>query len=90
MTKRHESPGKHEYNVMAGKLVDDAMREQGITQTAMAEMIGLSQSALSRKMSGVRGWDIGELIEVAGILGVPITDLIPARLPGAMVGSLTQ
>lgn len=75
---------------MAGKLVDDVMREKGITQTALAQMIGLSQSALSRKLSGVRGWDIGELIEVAGILNVPITDLIPARRSGAMAQSLTQ
>lgn len=90
MTKRHESLGKHEYNVMAGKLVDDVMREKGITQTALAQMIGLSQSALSRKLSGVRGWDIGELIEVAGILNVPITDLIPARRSGSMAQSLTQ
>lgn len=90
MTKRHETSGKHEYNVAAGKLVEDAMREKGVTQTALAEMVGLSQSALSRKMSGVRGWDIGELIEVAAILDVPITDLIPSRLSGARGQSLTQ
>ena len=90
MTNRHGIAARDMYNAMAGELVESARENAKLTQTELARRLGMTQPALSRKLSGARGWDIGELIEVASVLDVPITDLIPERRVGTSVRSLTQ
>lgn len=51
--------------------------------TELARVLGLSQTAASRRMSGLTPFDVNELCETAAWLGVPITDLLPEPREGA-------
>lgn len=71
-----------------GRRVGTLMDARGITQTSMAARMGITQAAISRKLSGERPWFADELATVAGILGVGVGELFgehhkPRRLGGA-------
>lgn len=71
-----------------GRRVGTLMDARGITQTSMAARMGITQAAISRKLSGERPWFADELATVAGILGVQVGELFgehrkPRRLGGA-------
>lgn len=61
-----------------GRNVRAEMARADVTQTALASAIGLSQSALSKRLRGVIPFDINELTAVADHLGVEVTTLLPA------------
>jgi len=42
-----------------------------VTQTRLAEVLGLDQSTLSKKLRGKRPWSVDELVRVAHVLGRP-------------------
>lgn len=44
----------------------------------LAAKVGLSQSAMSRRMVGDQPFDLDELAKIADVLGVTIADLLPA------------
>lgn len=48
-------------------------------QRELAEAIGLSQQAASRRLCGEVPFDIAELAKVAELLGVPIEHFLAAR-----------
>ena len=48
-----------------------------VTQGALAEVLGMSQAAVSRRLSGAVAFDVEELSVVAAHLGGPVERLIP-------------
>lgn len=52
------------------------MARLGLSQAAVAPNVGMTQQALSRRISGRTGFKIDELARVAAFLNVSITDLI--------------
>lgn len=54
------------------------LARHGRTQADLADHLGLSAFAVSRRMTGAITWDIGELQQVAVWFGVTVHDLIPA------------
>lgn len=51
------------------------MSRAGINQTAVAAHLGLSQQAISRRMSGRTSFTVDELAHVAELLGVSVSVL---------------
>lgn len=55
------------------------MADRGMTQGAMAARVGITQAAISRKLSGERPWFADELAVAADILGVSVGELFGER-----------
>jgi predicted XRE-type DNA-binding protein len=47
-------------------------------QRELMDLLGLSQAQISERVRGEVEWRISELVQVAQLLGVPITDFVPA------------
>lgn len=62
------------YNELRGKIV-----EAGLTQKSVAEKIGISEHALSRKLTGKREFKLNEILALAKVLGIehPIAEEFP-------------
>ena len=52
------------------------MARAGLTQMQLSQKLGMSQSALSRRLSSDAEWSVGELVALADILGVPAARLL--------------
>jgi hypothetical protein len=52
------------------------MARRNISQGKLAEMLGWKQQGVSRRMTGKTAWKVSELIDVATVLNVPLSDLI--------------
>lgn len=55
-----------------------------MTQGRLALALGLTQAAVSRKLSGERPWFAAELVDVAAVLNVSVGELfgeLPAPVP---------
>jgi len=52
-----------------------AMRDRGLTQADVAAALGMSQAAISRKLSGQSGWRHPEIVKVAVLLAVDVGSL---------------
>ena len=76
------------------RLVEERMREEGLSLRAVAERAGLSPSFLSRILSGERGLPPNEiLLDLARALGVdpPALLLVQAeRIPTRSLGELSD
>lgn len=59
-----------------GANVRAEMARKGLSQTALAELLGISQTAVSKRLRGDTPWDINELIRAADTLGVPLETLL--------------
>lgn len=55
------------------------MSRSSHTQTSLADLIPLSQTALSRRLTGAIPFDVAELGEIANALGVPLSVLTDVR-----------
>lgn len=53
-----------------------AMARADVTQADLARELHISQAAVSRRLSGRVDFTIGELLTVACVVAVPLTDLI--------------
>jgi transcriptional regulator with XRE-family HTH domain len=53
------------------------MARSGITQGVLASRLDMSQSALSRRLTGDADWTVEELLRTAEVLGCPIRTLLP-------------
>lgn len=62
---------------IAGEKIHLLMRRRGIAQAELAPHLGIDQSSMSKKLYGKRTWTLDELLTVARVLDVPITDLLP-------------
>ncbi len=56
------------------------MARRGRTQSDIATALGISQTAISRRLSGSVPWDVNELELVATALDVPLADLLPSEV----------
>lgn len=65
-----------------GANVKAEMARRDLTQVALAEKLGMSQSMLSYRLRGQVPFDVDELELVAGVLGVPLAVLL-AEQPAA-------
>lgn len=52
------------------------MAKKHITQTQLADKIGVTQSAIARRLSGRVAFDVNELAAIAAALGVPVSRLL--------------
>ena len=59
------------------------MARRSINQVALAEAIGLTQPAVSRRLSGVVQWSASELLAVARTLGVDVAELYAGVEPAS-------
>lgn len=57
--------------------VRGVMAEKGVTQETLASLLGVTQSYISRRLSGAVDLRVAELQQVAEVLGVPVTRLLP-------------
>lgn len=60
------------------------MARRKVTQAQLAEQLGCTQPAISRRLSGVISWDVDELTRVAEFLGVPLSSLLAEPAPAAV------
>lgn len=74
MTTAHESvPTADE---AFGLVVHEAMFRQRISQTKLAAALGITQSALSKKLHGSRPWTLADMIDIADALRLDLRDLL--------------
>jgi transcriptional regulator with XRE-family HTH domain len=62
-----------------GQRIRASREARGWTQGDLAARLGRTQTAVSYWESGRRGLSLDDLVEVAGVLQVPITELLPDR-----------
>lgn len=55
------------------------MARRGETQITLAPKLGMSQSALSRRLTDDSVWTVAELVQVCGVLDVPLSALLVMR-----------
>jgi transcriptional regulator with XRE-family HTH domain len=54
------------------------MAREGLTQEALADRAGMSQSTLSRRLTGELPFDTDELARVAPVLDTAVTQIVMA------------
>jgi transcriptional regulator with XRE-family HTH domain len=64
------------------------MARQRVTQRQLASVVGVSQVQISKRLSGRIQFDVAELEKVASVLGVPVTNFLPA--PGHLPRQRTR
>lgn len=75
-------------NAQVGRRIHARMEAAGMTQGRLAAALGLTQAAVSRKLSGERPWFAAELVDVAAALKVSVGELfgeLPAPAPLSVV-----
>ena len=55
------------------------LARQRVSQFVVADRLGLSQAAVSRRLSGGTPFELDEVEAIASLLGVPLVDLIAER-----------
>lgn len=65
-------------NEAVAAIVRAEMARRKITQLVIADALGVSNAAVSRRLSGHVPWDVNELVVVADVLGMDPRDLLPA------------
>lgn len=69
---------RHELDEAIGERVHQLMWRKRVSQESLGEMLGCTQSAVSKKLRGKRGFLISELVTVADYFDVPIPTLLPS------------
>lgn len=59
----------------AGANVRAEMGRKGISQAVLASGLGMSQTAISKRLRGETPFDINELVRIAAVLDVPLDRL---------------
>lgn len=62
-----------------GRLVSDAIKRGNTTNKAVAEKVGMSLGAFSRKINGHGSFTFPEVLSVSRILGVPVDEFTPGH-----------
>jgi transcriptional regulator with XRE-family HTH domain len=68
---------RHDLNEYIGRAVRHELWERRITQRALADALGVNESAVSRLLRGGRKWEVSEVLIAAEVLGVAVSDLLP-------------
>lgn len=63
---------------ITGANVRAEMARKKISQTRLAEHLGISQTSVAARLNGRIAFDINELHTIAAYLDVPLTALLPA------------
>lgn len=63
-----------------GDRVHHEMWRLRITQKQVSDALGVDQAAVSRRLRGRTAWKVSEVFQVARLLGISPTDLLPAEL----------
>lgn len=58
------------------------MARRNVRQIALAKHLGLSQTAISRRLNGEVEFSVAELVSVASLLGVPAAVLLDGLAAG--------
>jgi len=66
--------------VLTGANIRAEMARRKVSQTTIANHLGLSQTSVSARLAGRVTFDINEIHAIAALLGVPITALIPSEV----------
>jgi len=66
----------HDADSLCGERVTMVMFRRRLRQSDLAGVLGITQSALSRKLRGDRAWSLQELKVTAGALSVPTAFLL--------------
>jgi len=53
------------------------MARRRVSQSALAKHLGMAQTAVSRRLTGVVSFDVNEVAAVAAFLDVPLASLMP-------------
>lgn len=53
------------------------MRRARISQEQLGHELGIAQASAGKKLLGLRGWTVDELIATARFLGVPVEQIMP-------------
>jgi len=64
-------------NEYVGQAIHMRLWRQGIPQRELAEVLGIGQSTMSKKLRGSVSWTVQELVSSAVFLDVPPVDLLP-------------
>lgn len=68
-------------NLPAIRVADEvraAMARKRVSQTKLADILGISQAAVSRRLTGEVAFDVNELSVLAGALDVSLATLLVA------------
>lgn len=85
MTHAHGKPvGKAEAtlaqressNAELGARVREALRTSGRTQTELAAALGITQAAVTRRLTGEIAWKVTDLPPTAELLGLTVPELL--------------
>ena len=66
------------------------MGRRRITQKRLAQLLGMSQAAISDRQRGHTPWSLAELDRVAGLFGLPASDLVASNVrpfPSGLAGN---
>ncbi|MDC9606458.1 helix-turn-helix transcriptional regulator [Xenorhabdus griffiniae] len=81
-------------NLLVGKRIQIKRKELGITATALANRLGLSQQQLSRYETGVNRINLSHLVVIACIFNTPIQwffeDCKPVKKEDNVVNKITD
>ncbi len=66
--------------VKIGGFISRKRKEKNITQSALAEMLGITDRAVSKWENGICMPDVGKIPELCGILGITVNDLFSGEV----------
>lgn len=69
--------GRMELDEKIGRRVHMMLWDRGLTNAALADVLGLARPTVSQRLRGQRPWTIAELYAVADYFDVPVVDLLP-------------
>ena len=67
----------HSLNEKIVREIKAEMARQGINQSELGELVGRTQNAISRRLTGKVQFSMGEIEEIAQALDVTVDQLIP-------------
>jgi transcriptional regulator with XRE-family HTH domain len=60
----------------AATAIRAAMAQRGVSQDALAEKLGRSQTYVWRRLTGEVNFDLAEVEQIAGLLDVPVAQFV--------------
>jgi transcriptional regulator with XRE-family HTH domain len=79
VSSEDESGAQSAGNADVGSAVRQARERAGLTQTALAERLGTTQTCISYWETGKRDMGAADLVKAAAALGVPAASLLPGQ-----------
>lgn len=76
------SPALTPLDQQIGAALREARLTQGFTQDELAQALGINRTTIARYESGIRGLSIGALLQIAQVLDVALTTLLPGTATG--------